>query len=370
MLGSPGEAGDREVGATSFASVLQQEIDAGHVPGGVIIFGGNDAVRFRVARGFRALAPEPAPLVKDTIFDLASLTKVVATATSVMQLVETGQIALDAPVADYWPAFARNGKAAVTVRQLLTHMSGLPADLDLVAAWSGEGEGLARAAAAMLVDPPGTRFRYSDINFIVLGELVRLISGERLDIYAQRHIFAPLGMRDTGFLPSQTKRARIAATDHELGELRWGKVQDPTAYRMGGVAGHAGLFSTAGDLARFARMILNGGALDGIRILKPETVALMTAPQTITPELRRGLGWDISSPYSAGMDRAFGPASFGHTGYTGCLLWIDPRSRTFLVVMTSRLYPDGRGDAMALRRELARRISLDSDQVASVLPRG
>lgn len=310
-------------------------------------------VVYRAAFGWKSGPPDEQPLRADDVFDLASLTKVVATTTAVMQLVEAGRLELDRPVADYWPAFAAHGKGAITVRQLLTHVSGLPPDLDLNASWSGQDEGLVRAAAVRPIHAPGERFLYSDINFIVLGELVRRVSGERLDVYARRHIFEPLGMAETGFLPPRAELSRIVATDRQEGRLRWGEVQDPTAFRMDGVAGHAGLFSTADDLARFARMLLNGGELGGVRILKPETVALMTAPERLPGGVRRGLGWDMASPYSGGMDVAFGPGGFGHTGYTGCSIWLDPKRKAFLIILASRLFPDDRGDARPLRRALA-----------------
>jgi CubicO group peptidase (beta-lactamase class C family) len=274
-----------------------------------------------------------------------------------MQLVEAGRLDLDAPVATYWPAFGANGKTTITARQLLTHTSGLPADLDLGSSWRGEAEGLARAAAVQPARPPGTAFLYSDINFIVLGELVQRVSGEPLDTYVQAHIFGPLRMADTRFRPASDLLGRIAATDREDGALRWGQVQDPTAFRMGGVAGHAGLFSTGDDLARFATMLLNGGALDGVRILRPETVAAMTRSVPQPGGARRALGWDAASPYSSGMENAFGARAFGHTGYTGCLLWIDPESHRFLVILTSRLHPGGRGDARPLRRTFAQLIA-------------
>ncbi|GAA0295051.1 serine hydrolase domain-containing protein [Sphingomonas oligophenolica] len=347
----------RSDGFAAFDATAQAEIESGRIPGAVILYGENGKVAYRETLGSREVAPERVALTPDTIFDIASLTKVVATTTAVMQLVEAGRLDLDSPVARYWPAFAQNGKAAVTVRQLLTHSSGLPADLDLVTRWDGEAEGLARAAASGLVKPPGTQFLYSDVNFIVLGELVHRISGEPLDRYAQAHIFAPLGMADTGFRPPAARLERIAATDREDGRMRQGEVQDPTAFRMGGIAGHAGLFSTADDLARFAEMLTKGGTLDGARILRPETVAQMTRGMTLPGGARRGLGWDVSSAYSAGMDRAFGPDSYGHTGYTGCLLWIDPDTSSFLIVLTSRLHPDGRGNVMPLRHAFARLIA-------------
>jgi CubicO group peptidase (beta-lactamase class C family) len=290
----------------------------------------------------------------DAIFDLASLTKVIATTTAVMQLVEAGRLRLDEPVAAHWPEFGSADKGAITVRQLLTHTSGLRPDLDPATRWSGEAAALARVLADHPIHPPGSRFLYSDINFIVLGELVHRVSGEPLDVYARRHIFAPLHMADTAFHPAFAERVRIAPTDREDGMLRWGEVQDPTAYRMGGVAGHAGLFSTADDLARFARMLLSGG--EGI--LRRETIAAMTAAIELPGGVRRGLGWDAASPYAAGMDAEFGPRAYGHTGYTGTMLWIDPASQTFLIVLTSRLHPAGRGDVKPLREAVAKVVAV------------
>jgi CubicO group peptidase (beta-lactamase class C family) len=338
--------------AHGIAPVVERDLRAGHVPGAVVLLSVDGRTVYRQAFGMRAVSPSPAPLSVDDLFDLASLTKVIATTTAVMQLVEARRVDLDAPVAAYWPAFAQNGKSLITVRQLLTHTSGLAPDLDLASSWRGADAALARVAAARPIRPPGETFLYSDINFIALGILVGRVSGEPLDAYASSHIFQPLGMVDTGFDPPPTVLGRIAPTEIEAGQLRWGQVQDPTAQRMGGVAGHAGLYSTAADLARFARMLLNGGALDGARILRPETVALMTRPIDLPGGVRRTLGWDAASAYSSGMDQAFGPSSYGHTGYTGCLIWIDPATRSFLIVMTSRLHPDGRGDVKPLRRDL------------------
>jgi CubicO group peptidase (beta-lactamase class C family) len=344
-------------GLAGVAPVVQAQIQAGHIPGAMVLVGAHGRTVYRAVFGAQSLEPALEPLSADDIFDLASLTKVVATTTAVMQLVEAGRLDLDKPVAAYWPAFAANGKAEITVRELLTHTSGLRPDLDLSSDWRGEDAALLGASAERPIRPPGAAFLYSDINFIVLGELVRRVSGEPLDVYVQRHIFQPLRMVDTGFTPSDAQLARIVPTDREDGQLRWGRVQDPTAYRMGGVAGHAGLFSTADDLARFAQMLLQGGSLDGARILAPETVALMTRPATLPGGVRRGLGWDSASPYSAGMDAAFGPSAYGHTGYTGCSLWIDPSSKSFLILLTSRLHPDGHGDVKPLRHALARLVA-------------
>ena len=314
--------------------------------------GVDERVLYRAAFGARVVEPAAAPMSADTIFDLASLTKVIATTPAIMQLVQAGRLDLDRPVADYWPAFAAEGKAAITLRQLLTHTSGLPPDLALASEGPDAPTILASLAAVRPLSAPGERFVYSDLNFLALGALVGRVSGQPLDAFAASHIFQPLGMSDTGFDPPPARQERIAPSDLEDGAMRWGQAQDPTAYRMGGVAGHAGLFSTAGDLARFARMLLNGGALDGARVLRPQTVAEMIRPSPIPGGVRRALGWDVSSPLSMGMDQAFGGDSFGHTGYTGVLIWIDPATHGYLIVLTSRLHPDGAGDAKPLRQDL------------------
>jgi CubicO group peptidase (beta-lactamase class C family) len=323
------------------------------VPGAVVLVGQGNQTLYRAAFGHLALWPAAEPMRPDAIFDLASLTKVVATAPAIMQLAEQGRLRLDAPVAAYWPGFAAAGKAGITVRELLLHTSGLRPDLAPDAGWQGTDAALARIAADHPLHAPGSAFLYSDLNFIVLGELVRRVSGETLDRYAARHIFGPLRMRETGFNPPSALRVRIVPTDREAGTLRRGVVQDPTAWRMGGVAGHAGLFSTADDLARFARMLLGSGALDGTRILRPETVAALTAPVLLPGGIRRALGWDMDSHYARGIAPAFGPRAYGHTGYTGTLLWIDPDTGRFLILLTSRLHPDGHGDAKPLRQEVA-----------------
>ena len=332
---------------------VEEEIRAGHLPGAVVLLGERDRVVYRRAFGARALQPVRLPMTADTIFDLASLTKVLATTTAVMQLIEAGRIALDDRLSRHWPAFGRNGKAGITVRQLLTHTSGLRPDLDLAHPWSGSAAALARIEDERPCAAPGTRFIYSDINFIALGELVGRLGGEPLDRYAARHIFGPLGMRDTYFRPPPSARARIAPTDVQARVLRWGEVQDPTAHRMHGVAGHAGLFGTADDLARFAQMLLDGGMRHGQRILSPASVRRMTLPERLPGGVRRGLGWDIASAFAGDQDRAFGLASFGHTGYSGTSLWIDPEHGRYLIILTSRLHPDGRGDVRPLRRRLA-----------------
>jgi uncharacterized protein YbbC (DUF1343 family) len=333
---------------------VQQEIGAGRIGGAVVLIGNREDNIYRQAFGYRA---KDVPMTADTIFDLASLTKAVATTTAIMQLAERGKLALDDPAARYWHAFGRNGKSRITVRQLLTHYSGLRADLDLKAGWSGYQKALRLIALEKPVSPPGTNYLYSDINFEVLGELVRRISAEPLDAYCARHIFKPSGMKDTGFAPSDAER--VAPTGYIAGKLRQGEVHDPTAYRMGGVAGHAGLFSTADDLAVFARSLLNSEKQPSI--LSPATVEEMSLPRSPSGGAKlRGLGWDVGPPLALNRDALPQVGSYGHTGYTGTMLWIDPVSRLYVVVLTNRLYPDGRGDAGPLRKAVLQAVSTAS----------
>ena len=320
-------------------------------PGGVLWLE-HAGVAYRQAYGHRALVPTPEPMTEDTIFDLASLTKVIATTPAIMLLIERGQVKLDAPVSTYIPGFTGEGRERVTVRELLTHTSGLPPDLE-TNDWHGYHTAIKMACAEKLVTPPGTAYRYSDINFILLGEIVRRVAGMPLPDFVQREIFNPLQMTNTGFLPPQSELPRIAPTEVVNGKPWRGVVHDPSARRMGGVAGHAGLFSTASDLARFARMMLNLGELDGTRILKPETVKLMTSPQS-PPGIRvlRGLGWDIDSPYAGPRGDLFPIGSYGHSGWTGTSIWIDPYSKTFVIFLSNRNHPTEAGNVVGLRREL------------------
>jgi len=321
-------------------------------PGGVLWFE-HDGVAYHKAYGKRALVPAEEPMTEDTIFDAASLTKVIATTPAVMLLVERGQVKLDEAAQTYIPEFKGDGKEAITVRQLLTHTSGLRPDISTRPAWSGYDTAIRMACAEKLVTPPGTAFRYSDINFFLLGEIVRRVSGSPLNEFVAREIYGPLKMTDSGFLPPATKLLRIAPTERINGRILRGIVHDPTARFMGGVAGHAGLFLTAADLARFARMMLNGGELDGVRIFKPETVKLMTGVQS--PEAvsaRRGLGWDVDSPYAGPRGKYFPLGSYGHTGWTGTSVWIDPFSRTFLIFLSNRNHPTEDGSVIGLRNKL------------------
>jgi uncharacterized protein YbbC (DUF1343 family)/CubicO group peptidase (beta-lactamase class C family) len=323
-------------------------------PGAVVLVGHQGRVVYRRAFGYRALVPRKLPMTPDTIFDLASLTKVIATTPAIMQLVEQGKIRLEDPVAQYWPEFAANGKDEITVSELLTHYSALPPDLDLKPEWSGYETAMRMIVAEQPIAPPGSRWIYSDINFETLGELVKQVSGQPLDVYCAEHIFKPLKMKDTGFRPPRSLRRRIAPTEYAGGKMLWGEVHDPTARNMGGVAGHAGLFSTADDLARFAQMLLDDGRYGGAQILSPLGVSKMSTPQSPPGEMDvRGLGWDIDSAHSGSRGELFPVGSFGHTGFTGTSLWVDPLSKTYVIILTSRLHPDGRGDVGDLRAEIA-----------------
>lgn len=334
------------------------------LPGAVVLVGHGDRNVMTKAYGHRALAPAAEAMTPDTIFDVASLTKVVATTTSVMMLLEQGRIRLNDRVSSHIPGFGRYGKEDVTVRHLLTHVSGLRPDLDLNVPFEGYARAIELASDEVLQAPAGERFVYSDINFFLLGDIVARVSGQPLDVFARTHIFAPLGMKDTMFRPPLSLTPRIAPTERcEM--LAWpcdkpdapmlrGVVHDPTARRMGGVAGHAGLFSTAADLARFCRMLLRGGELDGARVLAPLTVARMIEPASPAGHRnQRGLGWDIDSWLSANRGELLPVGSFGHTGFTGTSLWIDPATRMFVVFVSNRVHPDGKGDVTPLRARIA-----------------
>ncbi len=336
------------------AAVAQEEIETGHLPGAVVLVGHQGRVVYRQAFGQRCLEPRPQAMTVDTIFDIASLTKVVATTTAIMQLSDQGLLRIDDPVVKYWPEFGQNGKDVITLRQLLTHTSGLREDINPRARWSNYPGALEAIAMDRPLHPPATEFRYSDVNFIILSEVVHRVSGQYLDAYCTKKIFKPLGMRHTSFNPPKSWRDRIAPCNVLNGHLRWGQVQDPIAYRLGGVAGHSGVFSTADDLALFAQMVLNGGSGPTERIMSNEAVAAMTKAQPIEgTKIIRGLGWDLQSTFTQEFNAAFPAGSFGHTGYTGVSMWIDPGSKTYLIILTNRLHPHGKGRARPLRGKVA-----------------
>ena len=331
--------------------IIEQAIHDGNIPGAILLVGHDGHVIHRKAYGARALEPRREAMTLDTIFDLASLTKVIATTTALMQLVERGKVRLNDPVAKYLPEFAQNGKEDITVRQLLTHYSGLEPDLDLKTPWQGKETAFRMAFAETPQEPAGSGFTYSDINFITLGALVERVSGETLDQYTVRHIFAPLRMMHTRFVPPVAWKAKIAPTQYDDNNLMLrGVVHDPTARRMGGVAGHAGLFSTADDLAKFAQVLLDGGG----GILSAFSVEKMTRPeQPPAAEVLRGFGWDIDSPFSSNRGDLLPVGSFGHTGFTGTSLWIDPTTKTYIILLTNAVHPRGKGNAVGLRSNVA-----------------
>jgi CubicO group peptidase (beta-lactamase class C family) len=329
-------------------ALVRDEIGQKRLPGAVVLIGVGDRIVYQKAIGNRALVPSAEPMTLDTMFDVASLTKVVATTTSVMRLIEQGKLRLVDRVATFIPGFERYGKADITIRHLLTHVSGLRPDVDLDE-WVGTDVAIQRAVEEVPTAPAGTRFVYSDINFFLLGDIVRRVSGQPLDAYTQEHIFKPLGMKDTMFNPPASLMPRIAPTesctpygwpcDGPGREMLRGVVHDPTARRMSGVAGHAGLFSTAADLAIFCRMLLNNGSYRGERILAPLTVAKMSTPVPASEDRNlRALGWDVDSSYSGNRGELLPIGSFGHTGFTGTSLWIDPDRDLFVILLTNRVH--------------------------------
>jgi uncharacterized protein YbbC (DUF1343 family)/CubicO group peptidase (beta-lactamase class C family) len=332
----------------AFHETKLREIDAairlaiadGRLPGGVLWLERNGTI-YEKAYGNRAVVPEEQANTEGTIYDVASLTKVLATAPAIMRLAEQGRVDLDAPVSRYVPAFTGKGKERVTVRSLLTHTSGARPGIS-TSGWSGYESGILKAAELALGDEPGSRIRYSDVNFILLGEIVRAASGEMLDAFCAREIFGPLKMTGTMFNPPPALADRIAPTT--TGVER-GVVHDPTARAMGGIAGHAGLFSTASDVAKFSRMLLEGGP-----VLKRETIEAMTRVST-PPEIegRRGLGWDIDTPFSGPRGRWLPLGSFGHTGWTGGSMWVDPFSKTSIIFLSNRNHPTESGSVLPLR---------------------
>jgi len=336
--------------------IINDAVTLHQIPGAVLIVGHDGKVVYRKAYGNRSLEPRQEAMTLDTVFDCASLTKVVATTTALMQLWEEGKFRMNDPVAKYLPEFAQNGKQEITIRQLLVHYSGLPEDLELRKRWEGKETGYHTSFEVAPERSPGAEFLYSDIDFVVLGALVERLSGESLDEYAAKHIFGPLGMKETRFLPPSSWASRIAPTEEdENHHLLRGVVHDPTARRMGGVAGDAGLFSTADDLAVFAQALLDGGR----GVLTPATIAKMTAPQQpVNGAVLRGFGWDIDSPFSTNRGELLPVGGYGHTGFTGTSLWIDPATKTYIVLLTNAVHmhvvpPKEQGSAVALRTKVA-----------------
>lgn len=351
--GAPAEVGLRAERLAWIDQVVQEGLDNQRMPGCVIAVGRHGKLVFLKAYGNRQTVPEPLPMTVDTVFDMASITKPVATATSVMMLVEQGKLRLRDRVSDYFADFAENGKQDITLTQLLIHQGGLIPDNAIGDYDHGTEEAWRRILALPTHVEPGTKFVYTDVGFIVLGELIRHASGLDVHQFSQQHLFGPLGMTETRYLPNEALKARCAPTEQR--DDRWiqGEVHDPRAFRLEGIAGHAGMFSTAEDLAVYAQMMLQGGSYGGVRILSPATVALMTQAYQVDERNVRGLGWDKLSVYSSNRGENFSPSAFGHGGFTGTVLWIDPELDLFFIFLSNRVHPDGKGNVNSLAGRIA-----------------
>jgi uncharacterized protein YbbC (DUF1343 family)/CubicO group peptidase (beta-lactamase class C family) len=348
----PVAAGAQSLDWPDLDRVTHESIAAGDIPGGVILIGQGNRVLYRKALGSRALVPAVEPMTTDTIFDIASLTKIAATTPAILALVDDRKLELDAPLGRYLKEFKSPRLAWLTVRRVLTHTAGFPdiPSSDVMA--KGLADGMRLLASGVSEPSPTAPFRYSDAGFIVLAELVHRVSGETLDRFTQKRFYKPLGMRETTFNPPVAWRARIAPTEVVQGQMLRGVVHDPRARQLHGVAGHAGLFSTADDLGRFCRMLLADGMDGGRRYLSSASVRAMFAPNEVG-EATRGLGWDISSSYSRTLGSFFPVGSVGHTGFTGTSIWMDPPTRTYVIILTNRVHPSGKGSVVDLRRRVS-----------------
>jgi len=343
----PAECGLDGARLAAIDDVVAEGLRYERMPGCVVLVGYRGRIAWLKSYGSRQVKPDVVPMTTDTVFDLASLTKPIATATSIMLLIEDGLVELDAPAAKYIPEFAVNGKEVITIRQLLTHQSGLLPDNSIKDYENGRADAFRRIHELDLRAEPGTRFMYSDVGFIVLGEIVERVSGKPLNEFSQERIFTPLGMSETGFNPDSALKKRAAPTQERNGEWMRGEVHDPRACKLGGVAGHAGLFSTAEDLARYAQMLVNDGSLGETRILKPESCQLMQTSQEVSSGVRT-LGWDRRTGYSSNRGDLFSEQAFGHGGFTGTALWIDPEQEMFVIFLSNRVHPNGKGSVNSL----------------------
>jgi uncharacterized protein YbbC (DUF1343 family)/CubicO group peptidase (beta-lactamase class C family) len=349
---APADVGMDAGRLTRIDGVVENAVKRGQVPGAVVLVARDGKAVFRKAYGSRSKQPAETPMTLDTVFDLASLTKPLATASSVMLLLERGKLRLSDPVSRHVPEFGRNGKDKITVEQLLLHTSGLIADNPVQDYADGPQKAFERIHELTPTNEPGSKFVYSDVNFIVLGEHVERLGGEPLDVFAKKNVFTPLGLHETTFNPGKELAERAAPTEKRDGRWIKGEVHDPRSFLLGGVAGHAGLFSTADEVAVFAQMLLDGGAYAGRRVLSPATVRLMTTPRRV-PGGQRALGWDVDTRFSSNRGELFGAGSFGHTGFTGTSVWIDPASRTIVVFLSNRVHPEARTNINQLRGQVA-----------------
>ncbi|MEJ2581599.1 MAG: serine hydrolase, partial [Acidobacteriota bacterium] len=336
----PEDAGFRPGGMDEVDRVLDEFVAEGAFPGGVVAVGHRGALVHLHPFGKLSYDDDAPAVTADTIYDLASLTKVVATTTMAMIMVDEGRLDLDEKVQDYLPLFQGPGKNKVTVRHLLTHRSGIDWWAPLYKELQGPEAYLQRIQGMALVYEPGTDYKYSDLGMILLGEILQRVSGQPLEEFVRERVFEPLKMTDTLYRPGADLLPRIAPTEYDdwRGRMIRGDVHDENAFALGGVAPHAGLFSTAGDLARFAQMLVNGGVLEHHRIISRETVGLFTR-KAGDEGSTRALGWDTKSPENSTAGSYFSPRSFGHTGFTGTSIWIDPDRELFLILLTNRVHP-------------------------------
>lgn len=327
--------------------VVEEGLARKKMPGAVVLVGYRGHVVYHKAFGYLQITPRKIAMQTDTVFDLASLTKPIATASSLMILVEKKLVDCDAPVTKYIPEFGIHGKEKITVKQLLTHTSGLTPDNSIRDYDNGPEEAFRLIHELKPIYKPGSEFRYSDVGFLVSAEIVKRITGKNIHEYSQQNLFRPLGMRETGFLPAESLKKRAAITQQRNNSWLKGDVHDPRAFALGGIAGHAGLFSTANDLALFAQMLINKGSLNGQTVMQPQTVQLMTAPVEVPGGIRT-LGWDMRSVYSSNRGDLFSKTAFGHGGFTGTSFWVDPQQKLFVIFLSNRVHPDGNGSVNPL----------------------
>jgi uncharacterized protein YbbC (DUF1343 family) len=350
-------------------ALVEQGIADAKMPGCVICFGRAGQIAWLKAYGHKQLEPTPSAMTTDTLFDMASITKPTATATSIMKLLELGKLRLSQPVVDFFPDFAPNGKDPITIRDLLIHQSGLIPDNPISDYEQGSDVAWQKICQLKLVAPVGKEFKYSDVNFIVLGKLVEHLSGKNVHAFSQEHIFGPLQMTETGYVPNETLRQRAAPTEQRSGTWIQGEVHDPRAYLLDGIAGHAGLFSTADNMAIYASMLLNEGSMQfdqqrPVPILAPSTVRLMTARNRVSSGIR-GLGWDKQSGYSSNKGDLLSSRAFGHGGFTGTVLWVDPASDLFFIFLSNRVHPNGKGSVNSLAGQILNVVAASQTALSS-----
>ncbi len=351
------QASSTQTNFDAIESIVEQGIKDGEMPGAVVVIADRDRVLYRRAFGQRQVKPIAERMTVDTVFDLASLTKPIATATSIMKLIGEGQLSPQSKVSDFLPEFGKHGKDVITVEDLLLHVGGLIPDNSLRDYRDGVETSWKKICDLKPVTDRGTRFTYTDVGFIVLGKLVERISNQPLDKYAQQHVFAPLAMKETTFNPPVELKKRAATTEQRDGKWLKGEVHDPRAHLLQGVAGHAGLFSTADDLTRYGQQMLRLSAGDETSPFPRSTFKMMTRPRSVQRESHiigtRTYGWDHRSPYSSNRGDQFSDTAFGHGGFTGTVMWIDPERDRVFIFLSNRLHPDGDGSVNRLAGKIA-----------------